>query len=130
MPAAGGPAVQVTRSGGRVPLGSPDGKYLYFIKSDTSSPLFRMPVEGGKETQVVAQVVPLESFAVTAKGVYFASLPDLRLQFLDTATGKLTVLAAVPSYGGGLCVSPDERYVVWAQVDRNTADLMLVENFR
>jgi len=30
----------------------------------------------------------------------------------------------------GLCISPDDAYVVWAQVDRNAQDLMLVENFR
>jgi hypothetical protein len=36
----------------------------------------------------------------------------------------------VDSIDGTLCVSPDGRYVVWAQRDRNTTDLMLVENFR
>jgi len=30
----------------------------------------------------------------------------------------------------GLSVSPDDHDVVWAQIDRNTIDLMLVENFR
>ena len=77
----------------------------------------------------MAQAVALwDWFGVTAKGVYFVS--NRSLQFLDTATGKVNVLAAVPSIHRGMCVSPDHRYVVWSQIDRNTSDLMLMENFR
>jgi hypothetical protein len=36
----------------------------------------------------------------------------------------------VVAAAGGMNVSLDDRYVVWSQVDQNTADLMLVENFR
>ncbi len=70
------------------------------------------------------------SFDVSAKGVYFR--PDRRtIQFLDTATGRMSTLAMLdkPAYVG-LCVSPDDAYVVFAQVDRNTTDLMLVEGVR
>ena len=67
------------------------------------------------------------SFGVTAKGVYFVT--DRSLKFLDATTGKIRTLAVVPETWG-LSVSPDDHYVVWAQIDRNTTDLMLVENFR
>jgi len=29
-----------------------------------------------------------------------------------------------------LAVSPDERWILYVQMDRNSSDLMLVENFR
>jgi eukaryotic-like serine/threonine-protein kinase len=126
MPAEGGPDVQVTRAGGHDARSSPDGKYLYYVKESLSG-LFRMPADGREETAVVEHSVGFLGFGVTAKGVYFVS--NRNLQFLDTTTGRIKSLGLVaPS--GGMCVSPDDRYVVWSQLDRNTADLMLVEGFR
>jgi len=62
--------------------------------------------------------------------VYFQT--DLTIKFLDAATGKLSTVAVLPTTGGdgGICVSPDDRYVVYTKTDRNTTDLMLVEHFR
>ena len=129
-PAGGGQAVQVTRSGGATALESPDGKYIYYMKEPTPPGLFRMPVEGGEEKQVLPGIVYWADFGVTAKGVYF--MPDRRtIQLLDTATGKVSTLATLDKpMGAGICVSPDDAYVVWAQVDRISRDLMLVEGFR
>ena len=52
-PVAGAQAVQVTRSGGSAPQVSVDGQYLYYVKQGQDTRLFRMPVEGGEEQQVV-----------------------------------------------------------------------------
>ena len=128
IPVGGGPAEQSTRSGGKAALSSPDGRYLFYVKDPGRPGLYRMPAEGGREEEVAQQaLVGWASFSVTAKGVYFVTEGSLR--FLDAATGKISTLAAVPTTGG-LTVSPDDHYVVWAQIDRNTTDLMLVENFR
>jgi hypothetical protein len=56
---------------------------------------------------------------------------DKTIQLLDAATGKVSTIAVVdkPNWGGA-CVSPDGAYAVWSQLDRDTTDLMLVENFR
>ena len=108
VPAEGGPDVQVTRAGGHGALSSPDGKYLYYVKESLSG-LFRMPADGGQETVVVEDTVAFIGFGVTAKGVYFVS--NRNLQFLDTTTGKVKSLGLVP-LSGGMCVSPDDRYVV------------------
>jgi Tol biopolymer transport system component/serine/threonine protein kinase len=128
MPPGGGQAAQVTHAGGFASLSSRDGRYIYYTKQPGPPGLFRMPAEGGEEELVVPQaLVNWSSFGVTAKGVCFVT--DRSLQFLDAATGKISTLAVVP-LTWGLSVSPDDRYVVWAQIDRNTTDLMLVENFR
>ena len=90
-----------------------------------------MPAQGGEETQIV-QASPagaFGSFGVTSKGVYFQ--PDaMTIQFLDTVTGKISTVAALDKPSLSLCVSPDDAYLVWAQEDRTSVDLMLVEGFR
>jgi Tol biopolymer transport system component len=133
VPAGGGQEVQVTRAGGAAALCSPDGKFIYYLKEPFPSRLFRMPADGGDE-QVVTQAAAAgwADFDVTAKGVYFLTAVDAKrtLHFLDMTTGRVAALADLPSITGGLCVSPDDRFVAWSQLDRNTIDLMLVENFR
>jgi hypothetical protein len=111
-------------------LSSPDGKYIYYVRQQPGPRLCRIPAEGGEEQEVVAHdLANWGSYGLTAKGVYFVT-KELSLQFLDAATGKVTTLASVPSPTWGLSVSPDDRYVVWGQNDRNTTDLMLVEGYR
>jgi eukaryotic-like serine/threonine-protein kinase len=132
MPAAGGPAAQVTRNGGAVTFESADGRYLYYDKNPWSDadPLYRMPVEGGQEVEVVPRLHNWACFGVTAKGVYF--MPDSRtIRFLDLGSGRVSTVATLEKdVGLGLCVSPDDRFAVWAQEDRVSSELMLVDNFR
>jgi eukaryotic-like serine/threonine-protein kinase len=132
MPAAGGPAVQVTRNGGGAAFESADGKYLYYDRHLYSDPdpLYRMPVEGGQEVEVVPRLRDWTCFGVTAKGVYF--MPDSRtIRFLDPGSGRVSTLATLEKdVWYGLCVSPDDRFVVWSQQDRLSSEMMLVDNFR
>ncbi|MGC9973282.1 MAG: protein kinase [Bryobacteraceae bacterium] len=131
MPAAGGPAAQVTRNGGMAALESADSKYLYYDKNPYSraESLYRMPVEGGQEVEVVPRLNYFNCFGVTAKGVYF--MPDSRtIRFLDPGSGRVSTLATLEKDGGGFCVSPDDRFVVWSQQDRVSSEVMLVDNFR
>jgi hypothetical protein len=52
MPASVGPAVQVTKDGGRVAEESQDGAWLYYSKSSIGG-VWRIPSSGGKEELVV-----------------------------------------------------------------------------
>ena len=128
----GGEAVQVTSGGGYATQASPDGNYLYYTKLTPQGPnaLFRIPVNGGEALQVLPAV---GAFCVTSKGIYFVSAESGRntIQFLHNATGKVSTLASSGKrVEPGLAVSPDDAYVVWSQVDRETVNLMLVEGFR
>jgi len=72
---------------------------------------------------------------VANKGIYFEqSIRDrsTSVRFLAFATGKVTTIATIrrPVADLGLSVSPDERYLLYTQVDQTGSDLMLVENFR
>jgi serine/threonine protein kinase len=132
MPAAGGPAAQVTRNGGGGAFESADGKYLYHDRNPESGAdsLYRMPVEGGQEVEVVPRLHDYNFFGVTAKGVYF--MPDSRtIRFLDPGNGRVSTLATLEKdVWNGLCVSPNDRFVVWSQADRVSSELMLVDSFR
>lgn len=74
-----------------------------------------------------------QAFAPGRKGVYFlAPRTDgtSAVQLLNFATGKVTTIAVIHRPTSfGLSVSPDERFVLYTQVDQEGRNLILVENF-
>jgi WD40-like Beta Propeller Repeat len=132
VPATGGQAAQVTRKGGYVAFESPDGAFVYYAKEPFTSTLWRIPVGGGDEVQILKSVIGF-GFALANKGIYFEqpnSNGTSSIQFLSFATNKAVVLATIPRpLSSGLSVSPDEQYLLYTQFDRTGSDLMLVENF-
>jgi Domain of unknown function (DUF5050) len=132
--AEGGKAVQVTRNGGETAFESPDGKSIYYTKEYSSSALWKMPVSGGEEGQVLPSVV-MRAFSLVNEGIYFIPKRDAdrkaSLQFLSFATGKVKTVAPISgSSAEGLSVSPDSRSILFSQFDETGSDLMLVENFQ
>jgi Tol biopolymer transport system component len=129
-PAAGGDAVEVTHSHGGAAFESVDGKNLYFFSEDTKA-LYRMPVGGGEEKQVVPYLSGWERFAVTANGVYF--FPDSQtLQLLDEKTGLIRTVAKLEGHSlyFGMTISPDSEHLVFSEETILHEDVMLVEGFR
>jgi Tol biopolymer transport system component len=113
---------------------SADGASLYYTKEDGPTPLWRTPLGGGEERQLLPRIGS-RSFFVAAEGVYFTtpSSPPVEysIQYLNTATGKVNAVATSSGRpSGGLSVSPDGRFILYAQIDSAGQDLMLVENFR
>jgi Tol biopolymer transport system component len=134
MPAGGGGAVQVTRTGGLVAFESVDGKWLYYTRSDSTPSLWKMPAGGGDETQVVPEVL-LRAFAIADHGIYFIPPPrpngHSSVEFLSFSSGAIrTVLPLVGRTMWGLSVSPNNRFLIYTQLDQAGSDLMLMENFR
>jgi eukaryotic-like serine/threonine-protein kinase len=134
VPAEGGRAVQVTRNGGFVAFESPDGRFLYYTKSEEGTEgLWRMPVEGGEEKQILDSLIAFRGFAVTNLGIYFLtkSNSEFSVQLFSFAAAKTERIVKVERpILGSLTVSPGGKTVVYAQVDQLDSDLMLVENFR
>ena len=134
VPAGGGEALRVTRKGGFVALESPDGQWVYFTKGLGASSLWRVPREGGDETQVLESVLS-GAFALVSEGIYFIAGPDpaggYSIQFFNFATKKIRSFATIERpVGEYLSVSPDGRWILYSQIDQFGSDLMLVENFR
>ena len=128
----GGNVRQVTKNGGYLAVESIDSKWLYYTKRTGASPLYRMPVDGGEETQVLPEVYAF-GFCLTDRGVLFESKRSL--QILDFETGKTRQFVALEHHATvGLSISPDRRHVIFGAFEdeerAGESDLMLVEDFK
>jgi len=112
-----------------------DGAFLYYTKSLERGKLWRLPLRGGEEKQVLDDIEGI-TFAVLDKGIYFRRFQgaggNCTLRFLSFKTGTIKIIASMPHLiDQGLSVSPDGRYALYTQEDQMPgSDLMLVENFR
>jgi tricorn protease-like protein len=135
IPADGGEAIQVTRDGGFAPLESPDGKFLYYVKSLMSTDLWRIPVEGGQAVKILEGLSNYVNLAIVREGIYFVPASGFSIQFLNLATSQIKPVAKFEKPldsgdSGGLAISPDSRWILYTQFDQPGGELMLVENFR
>jgi eukaryotic-like serine/threonine-protein kinase len=137
IPSGGGKPVQITRNGGASAFESPDGRFIYYqLGSPPSLTIWRVPVEGGEENKILDSATTTYMWAVGKKKIYFFATPDQEghsdLMTVDPETGEtwkiLTVERAL--YSMNIEVSPDERSILYSQIDEETSDLMLVENFK
>jgi serine/threonine protein kinase/Tol biopolymer transport system component len=146
----GGVPVRITQHRGTYAKESVDGRYLYYARIDSTSlpTLWRVPVSGGEEVQILRDLASYGNFAVARDGIYFESSPpgsplahvsmftpftrpEATIDFLSFSTGKVTGVIRLDRHAGhGLDVSHDGRMLLFAQMDSFTEDLMLVENFR
>jgi Tol biopolymer transport system component len=138
-PAEGGEAVQVTKKGGFAAFESPDGRYVYYAKSVGAPGIWRVPVGGGEETQVLDQPGAgcWGYWALVNEGIYYVntevwSHPTLEFfSFADRRRKQIAVMEkGISIWSPGLAISPDQRWILYTQVDQNVSDITLVENFR
>ncbi|MEP7362777.1 MAG: winged helix-turn-helix domain-containing protein [Acidobacteriota bacterium] len=134
-PASGGLPVQITKKGGQSPQESPDGRYLYYVVSETHPSLWRVPADGGTEEKVLDSLVTPMSFQVMEEGIYY--IPEAgtdghsSIRLHRFATGKAETLADLDKpVMWGFSVSPDRKTILYVQIDHFSQDQMLVENFR
>jgi Tol biopolymer transport system component/DNA-binding winged helix-turn-helix (wHTH) protein len=137
MPSTGEPAVQVTRHGGFAALESPDGKFLYYAKGLTVPGLWRIPTDGGEESEIISSLAPSYwgYWAVVENGIYYLDMkPKPGIDFFDFTTHRTTRVFDLenrPDSGApGLAVSPDRESILYTQLDVLNSDIILVENFR
>jgi Tol biopolymer transport system component len=141
VPASGGREVQVTRNGGHAAFESYDSKSLYYTKSDNETKLWKCALDGngscaldGSGETPVLDAISHRAFVVTTDRIYYIR-PEPggggTLRVLHLATGERTQIAVVSNtLRLGLSVSPDNRYLIYTQLDREGSDLMLVPDFR
>ena len=72
------------------------------------------------------------SFCVVREGIFFVAPRKERvIQFLDFSSRTTRSVAELEKpLKAGLSMSPDGRYLLYAQIEESDSDLMLVENFR
>jgi Tol biopolymer transport system component/DNA-binding winged helix-turn-helix (wHTH) protein len=126
--------LQVTHGGGRGPRESMDGhRLLYTKRTDSALEIWSTGVNGGAETRLLGPIHSEAGWVPDHHGIYFIA-PARRIAYYRFATGDITPIAALAKEPGvlntGLALSPDGRWLLYSQLDRSGADIMLVENFR
>lgn len=137
-PAAGGEAELVVPGTTLSPMISADGATVYYSKVDTPG-IWRRPVEGGDEIQVVADLDPGDwnNWVLHEEGLYYMARRERgypALSFYSLAQQQHQDLMKLPHpmrEVAGLSVFADgtETRILFTLVDAIEADIMLVEDF-
>jgi len=145
VPAAGGPAEQVTQQGGGQPHLGPDGQTLFYLDRAPSGPggvsgsstLKSVPVRGGPEVPLL-DGVRLFLWSVTDRGIAFVTIePESdAIDFYDFGDQKVRRLGRLPfrvsRYAGlgMLHVDRDGRWALVSVTDQWESDIKVADGFR
>ena len=133
LPVTGGPEQPVTTNGGIYAAESPDGKFVYFSRSQADPTVWRAPVSGGSEELVPGAPRPF-TCSHWALGLHGISIVDQHadLLFYALKDGRVSTVFHHPEFlsDWSVALAPDGREILWVQIDARFADLMRVQNFR
>lgn len=136
VPAGGGSEVQLTTHGGHAPMASPDGKYVFYAKTEYANPeVWQVPVDGGPERLLSPMIRPATwaSWSVVDQGIVFAG-PSGKgkpvVGLFDFATHRVTDLGTLDTVPFWIGATRDGKTLVFDQPGWQQAQIMLVENFR
>ncbi len=128
-------AQQVTVGGGMVAIESADAQWLYFTHYAESG-LWRRLLSGGPEHKIFDGPPTGNLNYWTLAGRYVYSLSQqgnqFTLQRIDPETGHSQVVYALkhtPTPFAGISLTPDGKRVIFAELDRASSGLTLVEHF-
>jgi Tol biopolymer transport system component len=134
VPVEDGKATEIVANGD-LPIPSPDGTHLFFRRLQLGSiNIMRVRLDGS-EVQTVAVLPEADSSVAwwpSGTGLYILSEPagKGRIEYLDLATGKRQLIYTLPKRGlhwvGGLATSSDGKWLLFTQVDEESADLYLL----
>jgi Tol biopolymer transport system component len=136
-PASGGDAIALSRDiyGAKV-LESFDARKAFFATHDPGSTQLRevsLDTQPGVATDTIqgAFVKDYTTWTLVPGGIYFVPAKAPRsLRYFDFAMKQIrTVFELDKDFSEGLSVSPDGRWILYAQVDEEDSDIMLVDHF-
>jgi Tol biopolymer transport system component len=131
----GGHAEAVTSGRGYWPQESYDGQSLYFAVHGATT-ILEVATLNPTGTEYPVQSMPLLSLAsnwtVAHDGIYFFPANDFKmLSFYSFTTKQVRpIMKTLGMVAYGSSVSPDGRYILYAQIEEARGDVMLVNDFR
>jgi Tol biopolymer transport system component len=135
--ADGGAPTPLTKGAASQAFAAADGT-LYFVRSVDAPGLWSMPLAGGAETFLLADV--REGFwGLADAGIAFlVSDPRLSpaptIRFFDFRSRQVSTIVTLPvkadRVSPGFSVAPDARRLVWAQTDTLHSDVMMIDPWR
>ena len=126
---------QVTTQGGFSAFESVDGASIYYSKGPNIPGIWKLP---GEELVLPSASAPKWGWTLGKSGIYYVEANaneelSAELRYFDFASRQSRVAgrtSAKPAQGGtSLSVSPDERWILFAQVDRAGSDIILLDGF-
>jgi Tol biopolymer transport system component len=134
VPSHGGRAIQITQAQASYPLESLDGQYVYFIRNNR---LWRVRTDGSAEQMVkgMQELSNVDEWFPSGSGIYFISRSGAKpaIEFFDFATERIRRVYEferhVPGYVGAMPVSNDGRWLFFPQLDEESSNLMMIENW-
>ena len=133
IPHAGGEPRQVTKKGGFEGFESPDGRHVYYTLSGGRRGLWRVPVEGGDEVQLIDRasdgswgvtnggIVLLDKDATTGATIEYFSFESARITWTRKLPAGLR-FDSLPS----ITVSRDGRWILYSQYDNWGSDIHML----
>jgi hypothetical protein len=99
--------------------------------------LWRTPINGGEEVELISSLDAgyWGYWAVVENGIYYLDTTTKPgIAFFDITTHRITQMFNLESRPAredtGLAVSPDQRTILYTQLDASNSDILLVENFQ
>ncbi len=135
MSSAGGLATPVTEEGGIYASESATGTHLYFTRHNADG-LWERSLRTGAETRIIETLARSDwgNWVVVEHGLYFVQKTEAgaSLVFWNSTTRSSTPVITLDRtpLNPSLAVSPDGQMMLYAQMDRNESDLMVVDDFR
>ena len=136
-PASGGDAIAISDDPrGIVAQESFDGKTAYFANHADTPNLTQVTLLNLPATATPVEGLPRlkngQRWTVSAEGIYFVPADAPRsLHYFDFATKHVREVFDIErDFGSGLSVSPDGRWIIYAQDDDVSGDIMLVDHFQ
>jgi Tol biopolymer transport system component len=133
IPAKGGEAIQVTENGGYIAYEFHNGNRIYYNKFDTLG-IWEKSLPDGEEKMVLDYDIGWVNWDLAENGIYYVLESDegnLVINFYDFANQKITKIANLGNIMiHDFCLSPDRRWILYSQIERDESDIMLIENFR
>jgi Tol biopolymer transport system component/tRNA A-37 threonylcarbamoyl transferase component Bud32 len=129
--AEGGESRQITSKGGQSAFESFDRKWIYYTKGEKG--IWKKSMQGGEEQLVINHPVGYRSWDLMEEGIYYtySTGSDYILAFYNFETGNNTEICKL---GGELdihiCVSPEQKWLLYAKQEQRDSDIILFENFR
>jgi len=132
---------QVTQSGGFNGIESPDARYLYYVRDADKTSIWRLPLNGTRQDEeIVKELGPgmWGYWTLAGENMYYLRRPSsgdpqasiFRLNLRTNHAEALgTTQYAVNHSDKGLSVSPDGRWLLYAQRDVDRSNIMLTEGW-
>ena len=117
---------------------SPDGQSIYFTKGYETPGIWRMPISGAREPELIPgsqAIVNYRYWDVAGDTAYFADIgPETFLRSLDLKTGLTRTL--FPLRGQfflgprGFAISPDRKSALFVKLDTLIGDIRMIEGLK